>query len=287
MAKSKKKPQGKKAKRATKKEKLKQLKSVLAEANAQADPLGALPDAFLSVSLGGAPTDDSGESNNDKPSRENGVASIRHLASPLPPAIHKQCLQLFETNMGDLYKRSEWGLDMAKKEEELSHPSARFLVVLSHNGVEKDEVATVSNDEAEDNDAKDNDATEEQPTETISKCEDTFDGCTVLGFAHFRHEADDDDDPQHPVTYLYELQIHPSYQKHGLGKRLMSIVELVALKLKMAKVMLTVFHANEGAMKFYRKRKYEVDESSPSNFEGGEGCEYEILCKPLGGDAAE
>ncbi len=46
--------------------------------------------------------------------------------------------------------------------------------------------------------------------------------------------------------------------------------------------MLTVFKENESAMRFYEKRKYGVDECSPSNFEGQEDCSYEILSKGLG-----
>lgn len=62
----------------------------------------------------------------------------------------------------------------------------------------------------------------------------------------------------------------------------MTITELVSIKLRMKKVMLTVFHANEGAMKFYLRNKYAIDECSPSNFEGNEDCDYEILSKPIG-----
>lgn len=64
----------------------------------------------------------------------------------------------------------------------------------------------------------------------------------------------------------------------------MNIVELLALSSKMHKVMLTVFKTNKKAMGFYlNKMKYEVDESSPSNFEGeeNENCDYEILSKSL------
>ncbi len=62
----------------------------------------------------------------------------------------------------------------------------------------------------------------------------------------------------------------------------MTIIELLSLKLGMKKIMLTVFHANVGAMKFYLKRKYVIDEDSPSNFAGMEDADYEILSKKLG-----
>ena len=50
--------------------------------------------------------------------------------------------------------------------------------------------------------------------------------------------------------------------------------------------MLTVFKMNDRAMGFYlNKMKYGVDECSPSNYEGCEDCDYEILSKSLVGGA--
>lgn len=44
---------------------------------------------------------------------------------------------------------------------------------------------------------------------------------------------------------------------------------------------MTVFHNNQAAMKFYReKMKYEIDESSPSNY-ADDDQDYEILSKSL------
>lgn len=101
----------------------------------------------------------------------------------------------------------------------------------------------------------------------------------LVGFAHFRFESNDDDCPTEPVLYVYEIQV--SRKGCGLGRRLMSIMELVALKTKMRKVMLTVFLANEGAMSFYKdKMKYQIDESSPSQYVGG-SADYEIMSKAI------
>ena len=107
----------------------------------------------------------------------------------------------------------------------------------------------------------------------------------VIGFAHFRFEPDEDSphNPLLPITYLYELQI--SLTSHGLGQKLMTLVELLSLQLQMTKVILTVFKCNTGAMRFYlnKLKGYEVDECSPSNFEGEEYVDYEILSKRIGG----
>ncbi|MGK3733175.1 MAG: ribosomal protein S18 acetylase RimI-like enzyme [Bacillariaceae sp.] len=45
----------------------------------------------------------------------------------------KECLDLFERNMGELYKNSSWGLDMEEKSTELRHDKARFLLLLDDN----------------------------------------------------------------------------------------------------------------------------------------------------------
>jgi ribosomal protein S18 acetylase RimI-like enzyme len=82
----------------------------------------------------------------------------------------------------------------------------------------------------------------------------------IVGFAHIRFEAEEDVE----VTYLYELQLTEAVQNHGLGKRIMQIIELVSAKLHMKWVMLTVFKANQAAWDFYQKLKYEIDETDPS-----------------------
>lgn len=46
----------------------------------------------------------------------------------------KQCLSLFEENMGDTYRESSWGLNMDEKTKELQHENARFLLLLTNSG---------------------------------------------------------------------------------------------------------------------------------------------------------
>lgn len=234
--------------------KLKDIKLAISEAKNQ-DHFASLPESFLKVATASSPSSELDERNKDVTS-----ARIDHFASPLSPGILDQCLKLFEENMGDLYRSSNWGLDLDEKRKELTHDDARFLIVFADD--------------------------EELDAATIDGISPTIP--SVLGFAHFRYEEDDEDDPTAPVSYIYELQIQSKQQKVGLGKRLMNIVEMLALKSRMQKVMLTVFKANSNAMRFYlNKMKYEVDECSPSNFEGeeNESCDYEILSKSLVGKA--
>ncbi|KAL3784250.1 hypothetical protein ACHAWO_005027 [Cyclotella atomus] len=231
--------------------KLKQIKQATDAAKHQ-NHFVSLPPAFLKLDIPAAPS----PSELDEDRKQITSARIQHFASPLHPNLLDQCLQLFEENMGNMYQSSSWGLDLEEKRKELTHDDARFLLVLS-----------------------DNDDADDLPTGTESSSQ-------VLGFAHFRYEEDDEDDPKVPVSYLYELQIQSTHQKAGLGKHLMNVVELLALKSHMHKVMLTVFKINTKAMGFYlNKMKYEIDECSPSNFEGeeNENFDYEILSKSLVG----
>lgn len=233
--------------------KLKHIKQTISEAK-NYDHFALLPPSFLKIDIPAlsAPP----ELHEDK--KQATSARIEHFASPLRSCLIEQCLVLFEENMGDFYRASTWGLDMEEKRKELTHDDARFLIVL------------------------------EDDNECDAKVSEDSANPKVLGFAHFRYEEDDEDDPTAPVSYLYELQIQSTQQKAGVGKRLMNIIELLAMKSKMHKVMLTVFKDNVKAMGFYlNKMKYEVDECSPSNFEGEENihCDYEILSKALVGKA--
>ena len=165
--------------------------------------------------------------------------------------------------MGDMYRNSEWGLNMDEKREELEHEDARFLLILENNDDTDKNTTTDTNN-------NDNDSS----TATTPK---------VLGFAHFRYEPSETN-PHTPITYLYELQISQTSQGHG--QSLMTLIELLSLQFQMRQVVLTVFKCNTGAMRFYlnKLKGYAVDESSPSNFEGGENelAEYEILSKRIG-----
>ena len=60
-------------------------------------------------------------------------------------------------------------------------------------------------------------------------------------------------------------QLVEAVRGKGLGKLIMQGLELAAAKTSMKFIMVTVFNANAGAMKFYlEKLKYSVDETSPS-----------------------
>nr|XP_023030225.1 N-alpha-acetyltransferase 40 [Leptinotarsa decemlineata] len=95
----------------------------------------------------------------------------------------------------------------------------------------------------------------------------------LLGFSHFRFDIDDGIE----VLYCYELQLESPVQRKGLGKFLMQVLELIAFKNNMRKVMVTVLKNNQYS-RFFRAINYELDETSPVDDED-ESYHYEILSK--------
>lgn len=74
-----------------------------------------------------------------------------------------------------------------------------------------------------------------------------------VGFCSFRFEFDAE--KQAPVLYLYEIQLDSQVKRKGLGKWMMQILELLAIKYGMDCVMLTVFKENEEGLSFYKSMK--------------------------------
>ncbi|EEB13037.1 conserved hypothetical protein [Pediculus humanus corporis] len=73
----------------------------------------------------------------------------------------------------------------------------------------------------------------------------------IVGFSHFRFDMDYGSE----VLYCYELQLDTSIQRKGLGKFLLQILELIAFKNNMKKVVLTVLKHNLPAIKFFYSLK--------------------------------
>ncbi|XP_071551499.1 N-alpha-acetyltransferase 40 [Panulirus ornatus] len=95
-----------------------------------------------------------------------------------------------------------------------------------------------------------------------------------IAFSHFRFDIDYGDE----VLYCYELQLEMDCRNKGLGKFMMQVLELMAFSNQMQKVVLTVFKHNPDGMAFFRKCRYETDETSPEDtFE--ESFDYSILSK--------
>jgi len=106
----------------------------------------------------------------------------------------------------------------------------------------------------------------------------------LLAAVHFRFDEED----EVRVLYCYEIQLCEEVRRKGLGKFLMQILELIAFKTSMEKVMLTVFRHNTASQQFFvQKLKYSVDETSPVLsvedlvFDDLQGLSYQILSKPV------
>ena len=54
------------------------------------------------------------------------------------------------------------------------------------------------------------------------------------------------------ISYSYELQLEPECRSKGLGRFMLQILELMAFKANMKKVMLTVFLHNVNAVGFFK-----------------------------------
>jgi N-alpha-acetyltransferase 40 len=106
---------------------------------------------------------------------------------------------------------------------------------------------------------------------------------SVQGFVSFMVTYEDG----YEVVYIYEIHFAPNWQGKGMGKRLMAVVEDIAHNVGVAKVMLTVFRANDRAISWYFTLGYQEDEFSPGPRKLRNGTikqpSYAILSKPTGG----
>ncbi|XP_052767655.1 N-alpha-acetyltransferase 40-like [Mya arenaria] len=99
-----------------------------------------------------------------------------------------------------------------------------------------------------------------------------------VAFVHFRFDIEMDEE----VVYCYEIQLTPNLRRKGLGKFLMQILELLAHKTEMVKVMLTTFKHNDPGFKFFQEAlKYQIDDISPEDGMYEDECYYWILSKPI------
>ena len=90
------------------------------------------------------------------------------------------------------------------------------------------------------------------------------------------------------VIYLYELHLRSEMQGLGIGNNLMAILEKAGRTAEIKKAMLTVFKANEKALRFYKKLGYEEDDFSPRPRKLRNGIvkeqDYIILSKEISKD---
>lgn len=76
--------------------------------------------------------------------------------------------------------------------------------------------------------------------------------------------------------FSYELQIEDGYKNKGLGEHFMKTLEKLAKIWRMDRVVLTLLVNNEGAVRFYKRLGYTLDDTSPTEETG-----YDILSKEV------
>jgi len=106
----------------------------------------------------------------------------------------------------------------------------------------------------------------------------------LAGFIQYRFVIEEEVE----VLYIYELQVLQPYQRKGLGKFIVMILEGLARKAGMKGVMLTCQKRNKAAYSFYKSIKYTEDAISPCNvdpYAAPDDYPYEILSKIFDADA--
>merc|ERR1719435_46074 len=96
-----------------------------------------------------------------------------------------------------------------------------------------------------------------------------------VAFSHFRYDMDYDDE----VVYCYEIQVEKGFRRKGLGRFMMKILEMLAIKADMLKIMVTIFKKDKPEVAFFKDAlKFEQDETSFVDTVH-EQFEYEIISR--------
>jgi GNAT superfamily N-acetyltransferase len=101
-----------------------------------------------------------------------------------------------------------------------------------------------------------------------------------IGFVHFRFEEQKNE----MVLFIYDIQIEPEAQRHGLGTFLENACEFIALEKKAAKVMTMIFKVNQVGMHFFTRLGFQTHPLSPEilNPEKVEVFKHVIVAKQIG-----
>jgi ribosomal protein S18 acetylase RimI-like enzyme len=187
----------------------------------------------------------------------------------------EQLFAMYEKNMMAHYQ-ANGGWNAGQKRAELFHSMSRYFIVYASNEDGNTDLAPPVACVDQNVDLK-VPAAQPMVAESVAsaRLSASTSGQEILAFAAFRFEWDDDEEPDFPVLYVYEMQVSSAWQGHGFGGQLMALVLKVSDRLKMTKVMLTCFVSNTGAMKFYKDLGFARDCNSPLAM--GFKVDYEVL----------
>ncbi|KAK5013403.1 N alpha-acetyl-transferase, partial [Cryomyces antarcticus] len=158
------------------------------------------------------------------------------------------CFRLVESTSKEDYAASSRRWKPRAKLREMGEVGMRYLIVRETERTTaplSPSSSTSSSSAAADN--KHTDAADQQ-TDT-----------PILAFLSFHLLYED----ARPVLYVYELHLSAPLRRLGLGTHLLSLAQRIAASVGVAKTMLTVFVSNAGAVRFYERCGFEVDEFSP------------------------
>jgi GNAT superfamily N-acetyltransferase len=200
---------------------------------------------------------------------------VRYLTTDeLDMADREQIFALFESNMKAHYMAA-WGWNPVEKRDEIFHPMARFLLIHQHEDAAQLTTQAIERESSSVFDVHAATAGTVATLEAATVEHQIPHRRTIVGYTVFRFEWDDDEEPEHPVLYCYELQVSKTVQGHGVGRQIMSLLVQIADKLKLWKVLLTCFTVNTHALKFYRNIGFDTDVNSP--IAQGFPADYEIM----------
>ncbi|CRG91124.1 hypothetical protein PISL3812_08172 [Talaromyces islandicus] len=185
-----------------------------------------------------------------------------HTADTIPEPDFESCFALIEqTSVAD-YSASSMGWSPSKKRKEMRLPDMRYMVLRSTSDYDTLVTGTTKKQEQEEEGTK-----QQTPP--------------VAGFLSFMTTYEDGKE----VLYCYEVHVNPSLQGSGLGGQLMRLFEETGRRIGLEKAMLTVFKANGGALRFYERLGFSVDEYTPGPRKLRNGTvkepDYLILSKGL------
>jgi GNAT superfamily N-acetyltransferase len=137
-----------------------------------------------------------------------------YAGDALPVELSDYAHELCKSNMEEVYDSSGYGWDDMDKMDEFCDPASRFLVA-------KDE--------------------EDKP----------------VAFVHFRFTLSGEIREEmagDPTLLIFDLHVEPRVQRQGLGKHLMSILELISRQQKMTFLMAAVVNGADAASDFFNNK---------------------------------
>ncbi|KAF2201359.1 hypothetical protein GQ43DRAFT_440652 [Delitschia confertaspora ATCC 74209] len=193
------------------------------------------------------------------------------------------CLELIKETSLDAYLKSPWGWDDDDKRWQMRQKGMWFLLVFERDRCLEDGGYNGGNgirdgDEADEGSGNGDEVGNDNGTDAPNSTTTNLPASRVIpttqsaprtlkrpsAFLSLRPDTDDPPSPL-PVLYIYEIHLHASLRNSGLGSHLLHIADVVAARVGMPKVMLTVFNSNKAGRRLYERKGFMEDVCSPEN----------------------